>query len=214
MTKQAVLITGAAKRVGREIALHLAARGFDIALHYHTSQAEAEQTAAEIRVLGADCALFQADLAELEKLPGLMAAVHARFPQLAHLVNNASVFEQAGLLESDASLMARTFAVNFYAPVLLTQELARMTTGPASVTNLLDAKVDATQHRYFFYLLSKKTLRDFTHMAAAELAPRVHVHGIYPGKVLPNIDGKGSGGPITGTPQEIAAAVGEVVKGP
>jgi len=156
MTKQAVLITGAAKRVGREIALHLAARGFDIALHYHTSQAEAEQTAAEIRVLGADCALFQADLAELEKLPGLMAAVHARFPQLAHLVNNASVFEQAGLLESDASLMARTFAVNFYAPVLLTQELARMTTGPASVTNLLDAKVDATQHRYFFYLLSKK----------------------------------------------------------
>lgn len=206
----AVLITGAAARVGRVIALHLAARGSDIALHYHTSQAEALALQAEIRALGRECALLRADLSTVAEVQALARAAMEAFPHLDALVNNASAFERAPLAEADAASYALHMDVNLRAPVLLTQALAGVW-GQGSVVNLLDAKITQPTHNYFYYLLSKKALAEFTRMAAAELAPRVRVNGVALGRVLPDkTPGASAGAPQktpTATPEEVAAAV-------
>lgn len=183
--KPAALITGAAGRLGRGIALHLAAKGYDIALHYRHSRAEAEATARDIAGKNVVCHLLQADLADPAQCPALVAKAHTAFPQLSVLVNNASVFDKGGFLESDASLLRKEFAVNFEAPVFLTQAFARQVKQGA-VVNMLDTCVTQHRHSHFFYLLSKKSLLAFTQMAAAELAPAIRVNGVAPGYVLPS----------------------------
>lgn len=180
----AALVTGAAKRLGREIALHLAREGYDIALHYRTSQAEAEKTAAEIRALGRRCEMFSADLADTKNLAPLVEKARAAFPGLSVLVNSASVFDRGNLLESDEAFYRRQFSINFDAPVFLTRAFAKAA-GRGTVVNLLDSRIAADSHPYFFYLLSKKALADFTRMAAAELGPKIRVNGVCPGYVLP-----------------------------
>ncbi|MBV8938251.1 MAG: SDR family oxidoreductase, partial [Alphaproteobacteria bacterium] len=183
--KQAVLITGAAQRLGRGIALHLARYGYDIALHYHRAAEAAEQAQAEIRETGAACELFQADFADAEALSPLAQRVRDAFPHCRHLVNNASLFERGTLMQSGPDAFTRHMQVNVMAPVFLTKAFALAFPGEAlSVVNLLDTKMQANRHSYFFYLLSKKALRDCTRMAAAELGPRVRVNGVAPGMVL------------------------------
>ncbi len=214
MARSAVLITGAARRLGRATALYLAERGFDIALHYHTSETDAHTTAEDIRKHGVTCTLFQADLAQSAALPGLVEAVFQAFPHCAHLVNNASVFERAPFLESNAALYAHTFAVNVAAPIYLTQAFAARGLIETCVVNMLDAKDTATRHSYFYYLLSKKTLRDFTLMAAAELAGKTRVNGASISRALPNADGHHAHLPTDTTPEAVAEAVYRLITTP
>ena len=91
--REAALITGGAKRIGKEIALLLSVLGFDIALHYSRSKSDALQTAPNIQSHGADCELFSRDLNSLNQTKSLITRVKKRFPQLAILVNSASIFE-------------------------------------------------------------------------------------------------------------------------
>lgn len=209
-TGQAVLITGAARRVGRAIALHLAAQGYDIALHYHMSEAEAQATQAEIKALGVACEAFRADLGDIAGLPALVAMVMAAFPHCAHLINNASTFERKLFMEADVAQFDRDFLVNLKAPVFLTQAFARALAKPASVVNIVDAKVDATKHGYFFYLMAKKSLRDFTLMAAAELGPDMRVNAVCPGVVLP-AERDAAYREMQSTPQAVAEAVHRLI---
>ncbi len=180
----AALVTGAARRVGRELALHLAANGYDIALHYHTSKKEARATAADIRALGRRCELFSADLADGRHWPGLIEKAHAAFAGLSVLVNSASVFDRGGLADGDAALFEKEFRINLTAPVFLTQAFARQV-GRGVVVNMLDSRITQNKHPYGFYLLAKKALAEFTRMAAVELGPDIRVNGVCPGYVLP-----------------------------
>jgi len=182
--RPALLITGAAKRVGKAIALHFAQRGYDIALHYQRSEKEAGETAAEIRALGVRCELLQADLADGAQYAPLVARAYNLFPALSVLVNNASVFDGGRFMESDAALFDKEFRLNTQAPIFLTQAFARYV-GNGAVVNMLDTKITRHQHSHFFYLLSKKTLMEFTQMAASELAPNVRVNAVAPGYLLP-----------------------------
>ncbi len=182
--KPAALVTGAARRLGRQIALHLASNGYDIALHYNTSEGEAKKTAAEITALGARCEILKADLADTAVYETLVSKAHKAFPGLSALVNSASIFERAPLMESDAALYEKEMTVNLQAPVFLTQAFAR-TVKQGCVVNLLDANVTTYNHPYFFYLLSKKALLEFTRMAAAQLGPAIRVNGVCPGFTLP-----------------------------
>jgi len=182
--RPAALITGSAKRVGRAIALHFAERGFDIALHYNHSKDDAEQTASDIRALGVGCKLFPADLASHAALAPLVSLVHTAFPNLSVLINSASTFDAGRFMESDIALYQKEFAINTQAPIFLTQAFAKIVKQGA-VVNMLDTMITNNKHSCFFYLLSKKTLAEFTKMAAVECAPNIRVNGVCPGYILP-----------------------------
>ncbi len=184
MDRPALLVTGAARRIGREMALHFAARGYDVALHYHQSQDDAERTASEVRDHGVVCELFRADLTDAASYAPLVAGAHTAFPRLSVLVNNASVFDAGGFMEGDEALFAKEFRINTQAPIFLTQAFAEKVKRGA-VVNMLDTKITSNKHRYFYYLLSKKTLAEFTKMAAVELGPQLRVNGVCPGHILP-----------------------------
>jgi len=182
--RQAALVTGGAVRLGRAIALALARQGFDIALHYHSSQAAAERTRAEIEQLGVACQIFQQDLARADRLAGLLASVRERFPGLTVLVNSASGYGQAAIRETTPELFDAQLAVNLRAPFFLTQAFARPGQR-GNVINILDNKIGFNQYQYAAYLLAKKSLAEFTRMAALEFAPDIRVNGVAPGVVLP-----------------------------
>ena len=180
----AALVTGSAIRLGKGIALALATRGYDIALHYHSSVGPAEETAEEIRALGVRCELFQHDLQDAEGFEGFVGRVKVVFPDLAVLVNSASGYESGTIGETAVETFDRQFALNLRAPFFLTQAFARHVV-QGSVINIIDNKVGFNQFEYAAYLLAKKGLVEFTKMAAVEMAPGLRVNGVAPGVVLP-----------------------------
>jgi len=180
-----VIVTGGAKRIGAAIARHFARHGYDVALHYHRSGGDALMVKNEIDALGVACLIFDHDLADSAGLGGFMQKIHDAMPHCSVLVNNASIFEQAGLTETEEALFDRQFNINFKAPFFLTQAFAKyFRTG--SIINILDTDIAQVNIEHFSYLLSKKALASFTPMAARALGPDVRVNGICPGYVLPH----------------------------
>lgn len=182
--REAVIITGGARRVGAAMAVYFASKNFDIALHYNNSEDDALALQQKLRSLGVNCELFQQDLRDTAKIPALMADIRAKMPNVVALINNASIFERAEFMETDEALFDRQLAVNFKAPFFLTQAFAKVFGG--SVINLLDTDIVTNQTSHFAYLLSKKTLAEFTKMAAKSLGSSVRVNGVCPTIVLPS----------------------------
>jgi NAD(P)-dependent dehydrogenase (short-subunit alcohol dehydrogenase family) len=183
------LITGAARRIGRDIALDLARHGHDIALHCRHSQADAQATATELRELGARVEVFVADLADARACQALLPAVIGAFGQVDVVINNASLFEYDAAQDAARPAMDAHWQANTAAPIELAQALARhLATRPAEVVgcvvNLLDQKLWNPNPDYFSYTLSKAALREATVMLAQALAPRVRVVGVAPGVTL------------------------------
>ena len=184
-----VLVTGAAQRIGRTIALELAAHGFDLAIHARRSLAEAEATAVDCRAAGARAEVLLADLDDEAATRTLVPRAVAALGRLDAVVNNASRFEYDSPADfSYAALLAHAGA-NTGAPVLLAQALAEHLAGrPADargcVVNLLDQKLSNPNPDYFSYTLSKAALDAATVMLAQALAPRVRVCGVSPGVTL------------------------------
>jgi NAD(P)-dependent dehydrogenase (short-subunit alcohol dehydrogenase family) len=213
--KGTALITGGARRIGRAIALSLVGRGYKIALHYHSSQQDAEKAASDIRSKGVDCELFQCDLSHSGKVATLIPRVFERFPDCNLLVNNASVFQRARLMETDEALFDRHFDTNFKAPFFLSRDFAQHCR-KGHIINILDTKISRTLIEYFAYTLTKKALYEFTRMAAKELGPSIRVNGVSPGLILPSADlgpedfkKMGDRVPLktTGNPESIVSAI-------
>lgn len=179
----AALVTGGARRIGAALALALAREGYDVALHYLGSEEDAERTAREVEGIGRRCGLFRCDLRDPGETAALTPRVREDFPHLNVLVNNASVFERAGIRDTDFDLFERHFHVNFRAPFFLTQAFAE---GCASgqIVNVLDTRVRKSEPQHAAYTLSKKALLDLTRMAARELGPAIRVNGVCPGMIL------------------------------
>ncbi len=190
--RRVVLVTGAAKRLGRAIALELAAHGFDVAVHCRRSLHEAEATATELQALGASAAVFAADLADEAACRELVPAVRTRFGRLDALVNNASTFEYDAPSSFGYAAMERHWRSNTGAPVLLAQALHALhmqlpaDAAAGCVVNLLDQKLANPNPDYFSYTLSKAALQAATVMLAQAFAPRLRVCGIAPGVTLPS----------------------------
>ncbi|MCW5654197.1 SDR family oxidoreductase [Hydrogenophaga sp.] len=189
-TPRTVLVTGAGKRLGREIALLLARSGWNVAVHHRHSQAEAQQTAEDCNALSGradSAATFQADLADEHSVRALLPAVAAHFGQVDAVVNNASTFEHDsaqtfGFAALDAHLRANTGA-----PILLAQALhahLEARDGEGVVVNLLDQKLWNLNPDFFSYTLSKAALETANTMLALALAPRLRVVGVAPGLTL------------------------------
>lgn len=182
--RPAALVTGAAVRLGRAVALALAQAGYDIALHYHHSAGPAAQTVAELRTLGVASAAFPLDLQQVESIPTFLHEVRAAFPGLTLLVNSASSYTQATIADTTPAIFDAQLAVNLRAPFFLLQAFARQV-GRGQVINILDNKIGFNQFHYAAYLLAKKALVELTKMAALEFAPAIRVNGVAPGVVLP-----------------------------
>jgi len=185
---RAALVTGAARRVGRAVALDLAERGFAVAVHYSRSAAEAEAVVAEIETKGGRAVALRADLTREEEVATLVdRAVQALGP-LGVLVNNASVFERDDALSADRASWDLHLEVNLRAPFVLTQSLARQLPAEADavVINLLDQRVWNLTPHFTSYTLSKAGLWTLTQTLALALAPRIRVVAIGPGPALPS----------------------------
>lgn len=185
---KAILITGGAQRLGRAMALHFAQNGWDIALHYHRSEAPAAALADEIRALGRQCALLQADLRESASLRPLVDQAFAAMPHLCALINNASAFPAATLASTDAALLEQMSALHLHAPILLTQAFAEHCPH-ARVVMMGDSGIRTTKQGHFAYLLSKQALMQATRMLARALAPQARVNALCPGTILPELGG-------------------------
>jgi NAD(P)-dependent dehydrogenase (short-subunit alcohol dehydrogenase family) len=185
---RAALVTGAARRIGRAIALDLAQAGFDVAIHCAGSLAEAESAASEIRALGRRAVVLQADLAREAETTPLIGRAEAALGPLGVLINNASTFERDEALSATREGWDFHMEVNLRAPFVLTQELARRLPAGAEgvVVNMLDQRVWNLTPHFTTYTVSKAGLWTLTQTLALALAPRIRVVGVGPGPALPS----------------------------
>lgn len=182
-----VLVTGAARRLGREIALDLAAHGFDVAVHYRGDGDDAEATVAQARAAGAHAHGFAADLADEPACRALVPAVLAHFGRLDAVVNNASAFVYDNAERFSYAVMDTHWRTNTAPAVLLSQALHEHLVSvrrTGCVVNLLDQKLFNLNPDYFSYTLSKAALQAATVMLAQALAPTLRVCGVAPGVTL------------------------------
>ena len=188
MSKGAILITGAAKRIGRQLALDLAAAGHDIAIHFNESSHEAEEVAANIRAMGKKVALVQGDLADADIAERLIGSAIKQIGPLNGLINNASIFEMDQMGEVSLSSWQRHMDINLRAPVMLAQSFAKALPEDAqgNIINIVDQRVWRLNPRFFSYTLSKSGLWTATRTLAQALAPRIRVNAIGPGPALPS----------------------------
>ncbi len=216
------LVTGAGKqRVGNAVARALAARGYAIALHYHTSAAAAEQTDAELRAAGADVAVYSADVADESAGDRLFQQLMERFGRLDALVTAAAVWEPRPLDQTTAADIRRQFDINALGTFLCCQQAGRiMAAQPegGAIVTIGDWSCRRPAVDYAAYYLSKGALPTMTRMLAVELAarnPRVRVNCILPGPVMlpenaaqPAVAGAVAGTLLKrpGSPQNVADA--------
>lgn len=194
--RRLVLVTGAARRLGRAIALELAAHGWNVAVHYHRSKTDAERTAAELREAGARAETFRADLADETECEALVPAVVQRLGPLAAVVNNASLFEHDDVQSLRYDSVARHWRTNTAPAIVLARALhahrgtAGVPPGDGCVVNLLDQKLFNPNPDHLSYTLSKAALHAATPLLAQALAPLLRVCGVAPGLTLdsPQID--------------------------
>lgn len=179
---RAILITGAAKRIGAAIARALHADGARVLLHCRASRAEAEALAAELNALRADSArVLVADLREVAALPRLAEEAHAAWGRLDALVNNASSWLATPLAQLQPAQFEELIASNLRAPLFLSQACAPKFGEGGCIVNLLDVHARRPLPGFSAYLASKAALWTLTEALALELAPRVRVNGIAPG---------------------------------
>lgn len=186
-SRPVVLVTGAARRVGRAIVLDLAAQGFDVAVHYRGSRDEALATADAASRLGARAEVFAADLTDEAATRALVPMVAARLQRLDAIVNNASSFEYDDVAGFSYTMLDRMMRANAAPAVVLAQALHDHLKGCSEVgcvVNLLDQKLWNPNPDYFSYTLSKAALEAATTMLAMALAPHLRVCGVAPGITL------------------------------
>jgi NAD(P)-dependent dehydrogenase (short-subunit alcohol dehydrogenase family) len=185
---RAALVTGGAKRLGRAIALALAGQGFDIAIHYGSSEAEAAATVAGIEALGRRALALPADLTREEEVARLLPAAAAALGPVGVLVNNASVFERDEWDDATRESWDAHLEPNLRAPFVLAQAFAKALPEGAEgvVLNMLDQRVWSLTPHFVTYTLSKTGLWILTQTLALALAPRIRVNGIGPGPALPS----------------------------
>jgi NAD(P)-dependent dehydrogenase (short-subunit alcohol dehydrogenase family) len=184
------LVTGAARRLGRAIALRLAQAGCDVAVHHRNSGADAETTVADLRALGAEAHALAFDLSDPTALDAgfdRIVATFGRAPEV--LVNSASMFEWDDIATVTPEALQRHAASNLHAPVLLTRRVfeASTETTRGLILNMLDQKLWNPNADHLSYTLTKYALQGFTAMMARRLAPRFRVCAIAPGYSLPDV---------------------------
>ncbi|TPW29829.1 SDR family oxidoreductase [Martelella alba] len=181
--KSTVLVTGAARRLGRAIAFDLAKSGHNVAVHAHRSHDEAKALVDAIVQGGGHAAFFQADLTDPAQTDGLLKDVADRLGPVDLLVNNASIFMDDSAEAFDAARFEAHFAIHLKAPLILGAAMLRQLPKNQNglIVNMIDQRVFALNPRFFSYTLSKSALWTATQTMAQAFAPRIRVNAIGPG---------------------------------
>ncbi len=182
------LVTGAARRLGRAIALDLAQCGWSVGVHYHASAAEALAVVEEIESTGGQAAAFAADLARSEAPEPLIESCTATLGPITCLINSAACYEWDDIQTLDRDSWQTHLDVNLRAPIFLAQALARRLPQGVlgNVINIIDQKVLRPDPEFFSYTIAKSALWTATQTLAQGLAPQIRVNAIAPGPVLPS----------------------------
>ncbi len=216
------LVTGAAHRIGRAIALDLAARGFDLAIHYNRSGEAAADLAARIRDSGRGAVALEADLASESETGSLIRRATAALGPVGCLVNNASRFDFDVWDKVTRDSWDTHMETNLRAPFLLSQDMARALPDGAEgvIVNMLDQRVWNLTPYFMTYTVSKAALWTLTQTLALALAPRIRVNAIGPGPTLKSerqredhFRMQWNATPLRhgATPEEIAAGIGYIL---
>ncbi len=218
---KAAIVTGGAHRIGKNICLSLANLGYSIVLHYGSSEEEARQTKDEIEANGVKCQLISQDLSQPNSGPILFDQIHPDF-RIEILVNSAGIFKASGFETTSEDLLDLHYKINLRSPYSLLKTFVNHYSS-GHIINILDTKVTQYQTDHLDYLLSKKSLRDLTLIAARSCGPSFRVNGIAPGLILPPagkdqsyLDQKAEGIPLqkSGGPRDIQQAIQYLVKNP
>jgi pteridine reductase len=210
------LVTGAAKRIGRQIALACAAEGMNVVVHYHRSKTDAQRLCRELEAMQVNAwAVYGA----LENSRGCDALIDTAFSlsgkTFSLLVNNASMFPKHSLYDISFGDIVAAVRVNTWVPLCLSRAFAKKVRR-GSIVNLLDSRIEGHDRSHVAYMLSKHMLAAFTKICALEFAPKIRVNGVAPGLILPPagetdsyLDRLKKHVPLKtrGAPQDIAAAV-------
>ena len=192
MQGQAVLVTGAARRIGAAIARTLHAAGANVVIHCHRSIAPARELATELNAQrGGSCAIVQADLLDLDSLTRLPTEARAAFGRLDGLVNNASSFHATPLGEVDERAWKELMGTNLRAPLFLAQAAApALREARGAIVNVVDIHAERPLKDFVVYSVAKAGLAALTRSLALEFAPEVRVNGVAPGAILWPENGK------------------------
>lgn len=174
------LITGASRRLGAAMARSLSSHGVHVIIHYHRGRDAAEELAQEIRANGGKASCIHADLSRSAAVEDLWEQAG----QVDILINNASIFDEAGLDAVTAETLKKNMTINALAPLQLARRFAGQGR-PGVIINMLDTMVMDYDKKHVPYHLSKKALHALTKMMAVEFAPAIRVNAIAPGLILP-----------------------------
>lgn len=188
-TQKTALITGAARRIGRSIALALASKGWDIAVHYRGSDRDASKLVEEIVGLGLRAIKLQCDLSQPDAVENLIPMCCRELSPPTCLINNASAFQPDHVPDLTPQRWDEHLAINLTSPVFLTQALVKHLPDAmsANVINIIDQRVWRLTPDFFSYTISKAGLWTATKTLAQALAPKVRVNAVGPGPVLKSI---------------------------
>jgi NAD(P)-dependent dehydrogenase (short-subunit alcohol dehydrogenase family) len=190
------LVTGAGKRLGREMAIYLADRGYDVAVHYSSSAAGAQEVVTQIEAMGRHAVAVQADLLQLDAMEDLLPTAAAELGgPISCLINNASIFEHDTLASATHESWDRHVNSNLRAPFILTQAMAAQGLAPTFdavgepvatglIINMIDQRVRKLTPEFMTYTLAKMGLWALTQTSAQALAPAIRVNAVGPGPTL------------------------------
>ena len=183
------LITGASKRVGKALAEHLAAKGWNIVIHFNSSEKPAKELENQLRQKYPEQKFtrIKANLSGESEVERLIPLVVSEFGTFDLLVNNASVFNSGYISETSPELFNSQINVNLKAPFILIREFANHNK-KGNIINFVDTRITTNKSNFASYSLSKKGLWELTKMAALEFAPEIRVNAIAPGVTLPPED--------------------------
>lgn len=188
VTTKTVLITGAARRIGRALAEHLARDGWAAGVHFHGSSIEADGVVDSIKRAGGIAVAVEADLSDAKAVDTLIPRTVAALGPLGALINNASIFERDDVGSITPQSWDSHLDINLRAPLFLSQAFAAQVPVGArgSIINILDERVWSLTPHFVSYTVSKAGLWTLTQTLALALAPRIRVNGIGPGPTLPS----------------------------
>lgn len=184
MQGKTALITGAAKRIGREISTALALEGVNVAVHYCASKKDAQILCDELVELGVNSWVVKADFRKIKECDTLIERALEITGSLDILINNASIFLPGNLANLNFETLSRQVQVNAWAPFALSRDFAR-SIRKGKIINLLDSRINSGDRLHVAYILSKQMLSVLTRMTALEFAPHITVNGIAPALILP-----------------------------
>ena len=186
----AAVVTGAGRRIGRELALAMAKRGLGVVVHHRGSHEAAAAVVAEIRGVGGEAIEVQADFSDPEAAAATVFRAAAELGEVRVLLNSAAVFEDRPLADIDSAHCSQHLSVNLLAPLFLAQQFARQVRADSTghIINLLDWRAQRPGAGWLVYTAAKAGLAAATRTLAQQLAPRIQVNAIAPGAILPPED--------------------------